>query len=191
MEILQDLPVIFFKDSLAWSDWLADNHAQTSGLWLKIAKKATGIASVDYAQALDEALCYGWIDGQKRSYDEEYFLQKFTPRRPRSVWSKVNVAKVEVLINQGRMRAAGQKAIDQAKADGRWDAAYESSKNAKVPKDLEDALRVNDLASARFVALNKAERYSILFGLMTAKMPKTRASRLKKALEKLSEPESL
>lgn len=178
METLADVPIRAFADAKSWNEWLDKNHADQVGVWIKIAKKASGIPSVTYAEAVDEALCYGWIDGLKRSYDEQYFLQKFTPRRKRSVWSKVNIGKVEVLVAAGRMQAQGLAEIELAKADGRWDAAYESQANATVPDDLIAALEQDSNAKDFFESLTKAERYSILWRLMTARTPETRSKRL-------------
>lgn len=134
MELFKELPVLLFASQAEWSKWLEENQAKVSGVWLKHAKKASGKTSVSYAEALDVALCYGWIDSQKQAYDAEYFLQKFTPRGPKSVWSKVNVAKVEALITAGKMRPAGLAAVERAKQDGRWDAAYDAQSTSKVLK---------------------------------------------------------
>src|SRR5262245_12659295 len=135
-----DLPVVQFDRPHAWSNWLDEHHAASSGVWLRIAKKASSTASVTYDQALEVALCYGWIDGQKKSYDDASWLQKFTPRGARSIWSKVNREKVERLIARGEMKPAGLAAVDQAKQDGRWDAAYDSQSSASVPDDFQAAL---------------------------------------------------
>ena len=135
-----ELLILPFETKKKFAEWLAKNHDESVGLWLKIAKKATGISTVTYAEALDVALCYGWIDGQKGSFDEQYFLQKFTPRRPKSIWSKINVEKVAGLIASGEMKPAGLKAVEAAKQDGRWAAAYSSQKNMEVPADFQSAL---------------------------------------------------
>ncbi len=132
MPVPDDLPIQYFQDETAWELWLS-THAGSKGLWLKIAKKDSGIASVNYAQALDVALCHGWIDGQKRGFDEQFFLQRFTPRRPRSLWSKINIGKVEGLIANGRMQPAGLREVEAAKSDGRWKAAYHGSGSMEVP----------------------------------------------------------
>ena len=191
METLANIPIIAFADTNAWKTWLDKNHADPIGVWIKIAKKNSGIRSVTYAEALDEALCYGWIDGLKRSYDEQYFLQKFTPRRKRSLWSKVNIGKVETLIGAGRMQTAGMAQIELAKADGRWDAAYESQANATVPDDLIAALEQSPTAKAFFESLTKAEKYSVLWRLMTATTPQIRNKRLIAMTERLSRREKI
>ena len=186
METLADIPIITFTDALAWREWLDKNYTDQTGVWIKIAKKASGIPSITYAEAVDEALCYGWIDGLKRSYDEQYFLQKFTPRRKRSSWSKVNINKVETLIETGRMQAPGFAEINLAKADGRWDAAYESQANAVIPDDLTTALTQNSEAKEFFESLTKAEKYSVLWRLMTATTPAIRTKRLVSMIESLA-----
>lgn len=186
METLADVPILTFADAQAWNTWLGKNHTDQTGVWIKIAKKASGIPSVTYVEAVDEALCYGWIDGLKRSYDENYFLQKFTPRRKRSVWSKVNIGKVEALIAAGRMQVQGLAEIELAKADGRWDAAYESQANATVPDDLVAALDQNPSAKEFFESLTKAEKYSVLWRLMTSRTPETRSKRLASMIDSLA-----
>lgn len=187
MDKLVDIPIITFADSTAWQTWLADNYTDQIGVWIKIAKKDSGIPSITHAQALDEALCYGWIDGMRKGLDEQYFLQKFTPRRKRSLWSKVNIAKVEALITEKRMQAPGLSEIELAKSDGRWDAAYESQANATIPDDLTAALKANPRAGEFFASLNKAERYAVLWRLMTAKSPEVRSARLQKMIETLTD----
>ena len=186
METFLAIPVMTFVDTDAWQSWLGDNHTDQTGVWIKIAKKDSGIPTVTYAQALDEALCHGWIDGQRRGYDEKYFLQKFTPRRKKSLWSQVNIGKVEALIQAGRMQAAGHEAIAAAKADGRWDAAYEPQSTATIPLDFLTALNNNKQAKQTYDSLNKADQYSYLWGLMTAKTPEIRATRILKMIEKLT-----
>jgi len=173
-----ELPVILFEHAQAWTEWLEENHPDAPGVWLRIAKKAAGMRSVTYAEALDVALCYGWIDSQKKSYDEASFLQKFTPRGPRSIWSRVNREKVDALVGAGRMKPAGLLAVERAKADGRWDAAYESPRNATVPEDFQAELDRNPAARDFFAALNRTNRYAILFRIQTAKKPETRAKRI-------------
>ncbi len=187
MEMLADIPTIAFADTNAWKTWLDKNYADPVGVWIKIAKKNSGIQSITYTEALDEALCYGWIDGLKRRYDEVYFLQKFTPRRKRSLWSKVNIGKVETLITAGRMQPAGMTQIELAKADGRWDAAYESQANATVPDDLATALEQHPAAKVFFDSLTKAEKYSVLWRLMTAQAPQIRSKRLDIMIERLAQ----
>ena len=185
METLFDIPIAMFKDKESWALWLENNYTDQTGIWIKVAKKGSGIESVTPVEALDVCLCYGWIDGQRRSLDETYYLQKYTPRRKQSTWSKVNIGKVEALIADGRMQAPGQKAIDDAKADGRWDRAYESQRNATVPPDLSAALAQNKIASDYFESLGRADRYHVLFQLMTAKTQKIRDARLKKLVDGL------
>lgn len=186
MDTFANIPVVTFANSTAWRLWLDSNFANQTGVWIKIAKKDSGIASITHAEALDEALCYGWIDGMRRGYDQTYFLQKFTPRRKRSLWSKVNIGKVEALVAEGRMHSAGQAQIELAKADGRWEAAYESQANAVVPDDLLAALAQNQSAQEFYESLTKAEKYAVLWGLMTAKTPETRAKRLASMIASLT-----
>ena len=184
-----ELPILPFASQSTWADWLAKQHDKSAGVWLKLAKKDSGISSVTYAEALDVALCYGWIDGQKNSFDEKYFLQKFTPRRPKSIWSKINVEKVERLIASGQMKPAGLKTIEAAKADGRWEQAYSSQKNISVPEDFQSALDRNKKAKAFFETLNSANRYSFLFRIQTAKKAETRAKRIQQFVEMLEKNE--
>ena len=185
-----DLPTLPFESKKKFTEWLAKNHDKSAGLWLKIAKKATGISTVTYAEALDVALCYGWIDGQKGSFDEQYFLQKFTPRRPKSIWSKINVEKVEGLIASGEMKPAGLKAVEAAKQDGRWAAAYASQKNMEVPADFLSALNKNKKAKVFFETLTGAKRYSFLFRIETAKKAETREKRIRQFVEMLEQGET-
>ena len=181
-------PVVAFPDRAAWQAWLADHHGGApEGVWLQIAKKGSGVASVDYAQALEIALCYGWIDGQKRGLDETHWLQRFSPRRSRSIWSKVNRAKAEALVAAGDMQPAGLAEIERAKADGRWDAAYDGQRTATVPDDLAAAFAGNAVAREFFATLDSTNRYAILHRLQTAKKPETRARRLAQFVEMLSE----
>ena len=190
MEAFKDVEIRPFKDQATWEKWLSSHYNQQAGVWIKFAKKNSGIPTVSYAEALDVALCYGWIDGQSRSYDDTWYLQKFTPRRARSLWSKINIAKVEALIAAGKMQPAGQAAIDAAKADGRWDAAYASQKDATVPDDLAAELAKDKGAQEFFESLTKANQYAFLWRLMTAKTPATRASRLEKMVTMLKEGKS-
>ena len=176
--MLIELPTLTFESKKKFAEWLAKNHDKSAGAWLKLAKKATGIPSVTYQEALDVALCYGWIDGQKGSFDDKYFLQKFTPRRPKSIWSKINVEKVERLIASGEMKPSGLKAVESAKEDGRWAAAYASQKNISVPVDFQSALEKNKKAKAFFESLTSARRYSFLFRIETAKKAETREKRI-------------
>jgi uncharacterized protein YdeI (YjbR/CyaY-like superfamily) len=184
-----ELPTLPFESKKKWADWLAKQHDKSAGVWLKLAKKDTGISSVTYAEALDVALCYGWIDGQKASFDEKYWLQKFTPRGPKSIWSKINTEKVEGLIKSGEMTPAGLKAIEAAKQDGRWAAAYASQKNISVPDDFQTALNQNKKAKVFFDTLKSSERYSFLFRIHTAKKAETRAKRIQQFIEMLEKNE--
>ena len=182
-----DLPVLTFASRSEWEEWLREHHAAFDGLWIKIAKKATGIDTVTHAEALEVALCYGWIDGQRDRFDESWFLQRFTPRRARSRWSQVNRAKAIELIKSGSMRPAGLREVERAKADGRWDAAYEPVRSATVPEDLERELERNPAAREFFDTLNSQNRYAILYRLADAKRPETRARRLEQFVAMLNE----
>jgi len=186
MSSKRDLPVLAFASRAAWEAWLAERHASSSGLWLKIAKKGSGIDSVSYAEALDAALCYGWIDGQKDKLDDDHWLQRFTPRTPRSKWSKINCDKAEALLEKGEMRAPGRREIERAKADGRWEAAYQGQRTATVPDDLERALAKNRRARDFFATLDGANRYAILYRIHEAKKPETRAHRIEKYVAMLA-----
>jgi uncharacterized protein YdeI (YjbR/CyaY-like superfamily) len=186
-----DLPVIAFATCERWEAWLAAEHAAAAGVWLKIAKKASGIESVNYAQALDVALCYGWIDGQKGRLDDQFFLQRFTPRKARSKWSQVNCAKATALIERGAMRAAGLAQVEQAKADGRWEAAYPAQSAAAVPEDLRRALEANPAAAAFFATLSSVNRYAILYRLHHVSDPERRAVRIAAYVEMLAEGRTL
>lgn len=185
-----DLPIRHFRDANVWEKWLL-RHGKTPGLWLKIAKKATGVPSVTYHEALNVALCHGWIDGQRRAYDEIFFLQRFTPRRPRSLWSKTNVEKVENLIEQGKMHAAGLSEVERAKADGRWEAAYGGARNMETPHELITALAGDPIARAFFEKLDKTNRYAFCWRVQTAKRPETRTARAQKFAAMLGRGEKL
>ncbi|MGZ9164448.1 MAG: YdeI/OmpD-associated family protein [Anaerolineales bacterium] len=187
----KDIPILPFASKKKWADWLAKQHDKSSGVWLKLAKKGSEIRSVTYDEALEAALCYGWIDGQKKAFDDKYWLQKFTPRGPKSIWSKINTGKVEKLIRSGEMKPAGLKAIDAAKQDGRWDAAYESQKNISVPDDFQAALDKNLKAKAFFTTLNSVNRYAILFRIHNAKRAETRVRRIQQFVEMLERGEKL
>jgi len=165
--------------------WLERHHASADGVWIKVAKKGSGIASVTMPEALDAALCFGWIDGQRKRIDDDHFQQKYTPRRARSRWSKINVAKAEALIECGRMRPAGHAEVERAQADGRWAAAYDSPATIQVPPDLQAELDRRPAAAATFASLKSMERYSILYRLHDAKRPETRARRLAGFVEQL------
>ncbi|HEY4019213.1 MAG TPA: YdeI/OmpD-associated family protein [Pseudonocardiaceae bacterium] len=186
-----DLPIEEFASAADFEKWLAAQPESAAGIWLKIARKKTGIDSLDYAQALDVALCYGWIDGQKRSADETYWLQRFTPRGPTSKWSQVNRQHAERLITKHRMRPAGQAEIDRAKADGRWAAAYPSQKTAEVPDDLRKALDNDPEAREFFATLDSRNRYSVLYRIGDAKKPETRAARIQKYVAMLHEHQKI
>ena len=186
-----DYPILLFADRAALRKWLSAHHASEPGLWLRIAKAASPLQSVTYAEALDVALCFGWIDGQKQSHDADSFLQKFTPRQKRSGWSKRNREHVARLIAAGEMHAAGMAAIDAAKADGRWDRAYDSPSTVAVPADLQAALDANPVARAFFETLKGANRYAILYRVQTAVKPETRARRIADFVAMLERRETL
>jgi uncharacterized protein YdeI (YjbR/CyaY-like superfamily) len=186
-----DQPVLAFASKEDFEAWLEEHHADSDGVWIKIAKKGTGIPSVNHAAALDVALCFGWIDGQAKPIDEVHYLQKFTPRRDRSKWSKRNVAKVAELIEGGAMRPAGHAEIERAKTDGRWDAAYDSPRTSTVPPDLQAELDSDPEVKASFEALNSANRFAILYRLQDAKKPETRARRLEKFVGMLKRGETI
>jgi uncharacterized protein YdeI (YjbR/CyaY-like superfamily) len=183
------LKTLAFKTPLEFRSWLEKNHADTDGIWLRIFKKDSGEKSITYAEALDQALCYGWIDGQKNAHDDRSWLQKFTPRRARSGWSRLNTSHAERLIEAGQMTRAGLAAIEAAKADGRWQAAYDSPRNAAPPDDFLQALEKNKKAKTFFKTLNRANIYAIVYRLQTAKKPETRERRMKKILEMLERGE--
>ena len=191
MTTKSDLPIVPFASRYAWEAWLEDHHATSGGLWLKIAKKGSGIETVSYAQALDVALCYGWIDGQKASFDEDYWLQRFTPRRARSKWSKVNRRKATELIEAGKMKPTGLWEVERAKQDGRWDAAYDAQSTATVPDDLRRELENNEPAREFFATLDSGNRYAILYQIQDAKKPETRARRIEKYAAMLSEQKKI
>ena len=187
---LNGIEIVAFADAAAWDAWLAERHQRQEGVWIRMAKKASGIPSVTHAEAIDVALCWGWIDGQRKGLDATHFLQKFTPRRKRSLWSRVNVVKVAALTEAGRMRPPGLAEVDAAKADGRWDAAYASPSAAGVPDDLEAALATRPGAKAFFASLTGAKRYAVLWRLMTARTERTRAARLEKIVAMLEAGET-
>ena len=185
------LPILAFESMTAWDSWLAEQHPDSNGVWLKFARKGSGLTSVTYAEAVEVALCYGWIDGQAASFDEACWLQRFGPRRSRSVWSKINRARVEALSEQGRMRPAGLREVERAKADGRWDAAYDPPSTATVPDDLAAALADNPAARDFFAGLNSRNRFAILHRIQGAKKPETRARRIANFVEMLSRGEKI
>ena len=179
--------VLGFESAAAWEVWLAENHASASGLWLRIGKKAAEQPSVTYAEALDVALCYGWIDGQKDRLDDSAWLQRFTPRGPRSKWSRINTEHATRLIAEGRMRPAGLREVEGAKADGRWAAAYEGQRTIEVPEDLQQALAGNPMAAKAFEGLSRSLRYAILNRVQDAKRPETRARRIAQFVDVLAD----
>lgn len=186
-----DLPILPFASKGELEAWLEKNHAGAEGLWLKIAKKGSGVESVNYAEALELALCFGWIDSQKRGFDEAFFLQRFTPRRPRGKWSQINRAKAEELIAAGAMRPAGLVEVEAARTDGRWDAAYAGQRATTVPDDLKRELDRNEAAREFFATLDSANRYAILYRLQEAKKPETREKRLHKFTAMLERGEKI
>jgi uncharacterized protein YdeI (YjbR/CyaY-like superfamily) len=191
MTTTESYPTLSFDCQASWEAWLARHFADSKGLWLKIAKKEAGIPSVNYAEALQSALCYGWIDGQKAALDGQYWLQKFTPRGRKSSWSKVNCQNAEALIAAGRMHPAGLRQVEAAKADGRWEAAYESQRKISVPEDLQVELDKHPAALAFFKTLDSANRYAVLYRVTTAKKPETRAAKIVKLVEMLERNEKL
>jgi uncharacterized protein YdeI (YjbR/CyaY-like superfamily) len=185
------LSVLSFADADAWSRWLAEHHASSPGLWLKIAKKGSKGASVTYAQAIEVALVWGWIDGQKGKLDDAWWLQRFSRRGPKSLWSKINRDKAVALIDAGKMRQPGLLEVDRAKKDGRWEAAYAGQKSATVPTDLARALAANPRAARFFETLESYNRYAVLFRIHTAKKAETRARRIEKFVEMLAKHEKV
>lgn len=186
-----DPPIIFFASDDEWERWLAVHYADPTGILIKFAKKSSGIASLDYDEALDVALCYGWIDGQSKSLDDQYYLQKFTPRRQKSMWSKRNVAKIAELTRADRMQSSGIAAVEAAKHDGRWEQAYDAPSTMQVPLDFQAGLDARPTAKAFFDTLNKTNRYAFLWRIQTAKKPETRTTRIKQFLELLTNHQTL
>jgi len=186
-----ELPIHLFDRPDELQAWLEENHASSQGVWLKIAKKGAREPSVTYDEAVELALCFGWIDSQVRRFDDQHYVQRFTPRRPRGRWSKINREKAEALIKAGRMRPAGLAEVEAAKADGRWEAAYEGQRTAKVPPDLQRELDANPTAAEFFASLSSANRYAIVYRLDDAKKPETRERRLKKFVAMLERGEKI
>jgi uncharacterized protein YdeI (YjbR/CyaY-like superfamily) len=182
-----DLPILEISDQAGWEEWLEQSHDSSSGVWLKIAKKGSPVATVSRPDALDSAICFGWIDGQGAAHDESFWLQRFTPRTPRSKWSQINRDKAAYLIAAGRMRPAGLRAVEAAKSDGRWDAAYPAQSAATVPDDLQQALEQNPKAKAFFETLSAVNRYAFLYRLHGVKRPENRVKRIENYIEMLSE----
>ena len=186
-----ELAPTLFKSANAFEAWLKKNHATSEGLCLKIAKRGSNEPSVTYPEAVEIALCWGWIDGQKKSLDDQHYLQRFTPRRARSVWSRINVNKVQALIEAGRMQAPGQAQIEAAKADGRWARAYDSARTSTVPEDLQAALEAEPAAKTFFASINASNRYAILWRIQTAARAETRARRIAQLVEMLARGETI
>lgn len=185
----QDLPILPFASAQDWERWLEENQAESAGVWIKFAKKGSGTPTVSSAEAVEVALCFGWIDGQLAPYDEAWWLVRYTPRRPRSKWSRLNCERVTRLRAEGRMRPAGMREVELAQADGRWEAAYEPQSRAQVPEDLAAALEDNPKAKAFFATLNRVNRYAILYRIQDAKRAQTRADRIRKFVEMLERGE--
>lgn len=188
---MNDLPTLFFETSQEWEQWLKAHHKQSDGVLLKFTKKASGMKSLDYGHALDVALCFGWIDGQSKSIDSTYYWQKFTPRRPKSMWSKRNIGKVAELTAAGKMRPAGLAEVEKAKQDGRWARAYDSPSNMTIPPDFQAALDANPKAEQFYNTLNKTNTYAILWRIQTASKPETRHARITKIIKMLNDGEKL
>ncbi len=184
-------PVLICTDQSDWESWLNLNGGQAAGVWLRIAKRGADQPTVSYAEALESALCHGWIDGQKKAASEHYWLQRFTPRTARSIWSQVNKAKAEALIAAGRMQPAGLREVERARRDGRWDRAYASASKATVPDDLQQALDANPTANAFFATLNSQNRYAILFRIQNVKKAETRARKIAQYVDMLARGETL
>lgn len=190
-ETLDGLPVMHFPQQKDWELWLTKNHASLPGVWLRIAKKTSGGPSVSYAEALAVALCYGWIDGKKQRDSDVAWLQKFTPRGKKSIWSRINREKALALVKSGQMQASGLREIERAKSDGRWEAAYDSPSNAAIPADLQAAFDNNAQACAFFKTLDSANRYAVLFRIQTVKRAETRARKIQQFVEMLERKEKL
>ena len=180
-----------FASQTAWAAWLERNHRNSTGLWLRLAKKASDLQSITYSEALEVALCYGWIDGQKRGESEQAWLQRFLPRSPKSIWSKINREKALALIASGRMKAAGLEAVEAARKCGSWDAAYDSPKGARVPEDFQAALDASPRAREFFHSLDGANRYAVLFRIQTVKKAETRARKIREFVEMLERNERI
>ena len=187
---MRDLTLTFANQS-EWESWLKLNEGAAAGVWLRLAKKAADQPTVSYAEAVESALCHGWIDGKKQAEGEHYWLQRFTPRTTKSIWSKINKAKAEALISAGRMQLAGMRQIDRAKQDGRWDAAYSSASTSTVPDDLQKALDANKKAKAFFAMLNGQNRYAVLFRIQNVKKAETRAKKIAQFVEMLANGKKL
>ncbi len=190
-EILANLPVLFFERQKDWALWLRKNQASSTGIWLRIAKKSPGNQSLTYHDALEAALCYGWIDGQKRTDSEQTWLQKFTPRGKKSIWSKTNREKALALVKGGQMQSAGLREMERAKSDGRWEAAYDSARTSVIPADFQAALDKNAKAQAFFKTLDSGNRYAVLFRIQTANKAETRARKIQQFVQMLERNEKI
>jgi uncharacterized protein YdeI (YjbR/CyaY-like superfamily) len=186
-----DYPIVAFKTPKAWETWLSKNFDSTPGVWIRFAKKSSGLKSVTYHEALDVALCHGWIDGLRKSFDDDTFIQKFTPRGPRSIWSKINKAKALALIEGKQMQAGGHAAIERAKANGRWDTAYDGFKSSTIPTDLEAAFKKYPKAKKFFATVSAQNRYAVLFRIQTAPKPELRKKRIEQFVAMLNEGKTL
>jgi uncharacterized protein YdeI (YjbR/CyaY-like superfamily) len=189
MTTKQDQPILEFKSKEHWRKWLLENHDKSDGIWFRFYKKSSGLQKVNYDQALDEALCFGWIDGQVRSLDEKSYLQRFTPRRTKSMWSQRNTEHIARLIKEGKMHPSGLKEVEKAKADGRWGNAYASPKNTKAPDDFLKELAKNKKAEEFYHTLNKTNTYAIIWRINEAKRPETRVRRIQKFIQMLAKGE--
>jgi uncharacterized protein YdeI (YjbR/CyaY-like superfamily) len=187
----EELPVVAFESEDAWEKWLEAHHASSNGVWMKFFKKRSATPTIVYKEALDSALCYGWIDSQVRKFDDNAYLQKFTPRRAKSVWSKINIEHISRLTKEGRMTPAGLEKVEAAKKDGRWDAAYASPANVTMPEDFKRALDANEEAKRFFTTLNKANTYGILTRIQFARKAATREKRIREFIEMLARREKL
>lgn len=185
------VPTKLFERQRDWLTWLKDNHSTSSGVWLQLAKKDAGVQSISYDEAIEVALCFGWIDGQKKAHSDQYWLQKVTPRSAKSVWSKINKEKALALIESGKMKPAGLKEIERAKLDGRWDAAYDSASKSSVPSDFQSALDDNARAKKFFGTLDSRNRYAVLFRIQTAKNAETRAKKIAQFVQMLARHEKI
>ncbi|MEV5607420.1 YdeI/OmpD-associated family protein [Streptomyces sp. NPDC052225] len=185
MDEIDGVQIVAFPDATAFEEWLTEHHTRTEGVWIRVAKKRSGIPSVTDDEMVDIGLCFGWISGQRRSLDDTHYLQKYLPRRPRSVWSRVNVDKVARLTAAGRMREPGLAEVRRAQADGRWEAAYASQRTAETPDDLAAALAENPDAARAFAALDRSRRYQVILPLLQARTPRTRQARVRKAVDSL------
>jgi uncharacterized protein YdeI (YjbR/CyaY-like superfamily) len=186
-----DLPVLGFPSLAAWEEWLTAQHETAAGVWLKIAKQGCGEPSVSYAEALEIAICFGWIDGQKGRLDDDFWLQRFTPRKPGGRWSKINADKAAALIESGRMRPAGLREVTEARSDGRWESAYAGQATMEVPDDLRAALAANQAASEFFETISRVNRYAILYRIGSVKRPETRARKIAEYVAMLAEHKTL